>query len=90
MIVELTPSLYKVAKLIPSGMSNKDIAAHTNLSPQVVKNYLVVIMDKCGADNRTILAVLLTSGAVVIKEREPKNNDAKQSNMSQLQTAQAS
>lgn len=54
---DLTARENEILQLIVKGRSNHEIATQLNLAEGTVKNYVSVIMEKCGARNRTELAV---------------------------------
>lgn len=54
---DLTPRENEILRLIVEGKSNSEISRQLHLAEGTVKNYVSIIMDKCGARNRTELAV---------------------------------
>lgn len=54
---KLSPLQLRVAKLVNQGMKNAEIAAVIGTSDHVIKNYMRVIFDKLGFDNRVEVAL---------------------------------
>jgi DNA-binding NarL/FixJ family response regulator len=54
----LSPMEVRVLRLIADGNSNKDIAAHLNITEEAVKGQVRNILAKLGANDRTQAAVL--------------------------------
>jgi DNA-binding NarL/FixJ family response regulator len=54
----LSPTEVRVLRLIADGNSNKDIAAHLNITEEAVKGQVRNILAKLGANDRTHAAVL--------------------------------
>lgn len=48
---------HRIIKLVADGRKNSDIAQELKTSESVIKNYLRVIFDKLGMDNRLQLAL---------------------------------
>ncbi len=57
MLPQLTPTENKVAELVASGLSNKEVAARIGTTEQCVKNYNRSIFDKLGVWSRLELAL---------------------------------
>lgn len=57
--VQLTHRQKEVADLACQGLTNPDISNALHISQQVVKNYLRVVYDKVGAENRVMLVNLV-------------------------------
>jgi DNA-binding NarL/FixJ family response regulator len=53
----LSPKEVQVIKFIKLGWTNKRIAIEMTISDQAVKNYLYLLFDKLGVQNRTELAM---------------------------------
>ncbi|WP_454850531.1 response regulator transcription factor [Rhizobium binxianense] len=53
----LTARENEILKLIVEGMSNSQIGQQLHLAEGTVKNYVSTILEKCGAKNRTELAI---------------------------------
>lgn len=53
----LTTRENEILKLIVEGKSNGEIAQQLHLAEGTIKNYVSTILDKCGAKNRTELAI---------------------------------
>jgi DNA-binding CsgD family transcriptional regulator len=49
----ISPAELKVLQEIAAGRSNKEIAAHLNLSPNTVKTHVARLFEKLGAKRRT-------------------------------------
>ncbi|MEC5325367.1 response regulator transcription factor [Aurantimonas sp. A3-2-R12] len=56
---QLTASEHKIARLVASGLSNKEIASSLGISSATVKNHLHNAYQKLGVTNRTALASAL-------------------------------
>jgi DNA-binding CsgD family transcriptional regulator len=54
----LTRRELQVVKLLPEGLTNREIGAHLGLSRHTIKNYLLKIFDKVGVSNRVELLFL--------------------------------
>ena len=50
----------EVLQLVAQGLSNREIAAHTNLSELTIKSYVEEILAQLGARNRVHAAILAT------------------------------
>ena len=57
----LTPMETRIAELIASGRSNKEVATHVYLSPKTVEAHLSSIYRKLGLRSRTELAAHMLS-----------------------------
>ena len=57
-LVKLTPMELKIAQLVSSGLSNKDVAAQIWVSPRTVAFHLRNIFAKAGVTSRGELAQL--------------------------------
>jgi DNA-binding CsgD family transcriptional regulator len=57
-LVKLTPTELKIAQLVTSGMSNKDVAAQCWISPRTVAFHLRNVFSKAGVTSRGELAQL--------------------------------
>ena len=57
-LVKLTPMELKVAQLVSSGLSNKDVAAQCWVSPRTVAFHLRNVFAKAGVTSRGELAQL--------------------------------
>ena len=57
-LLELTPTELKIAQLVSSGMSNKDVAAQCWISPRTVAFHLRNVFTKAGITSRGELAQL--------------------------------
>jgi DNA-binding CsgD family transcriptional regulator len=57
-LLDLTPMELKVARLVASGLSNKDVAAQCWVSPRTVAFHLRNVFTKVGVSSRTELAQL--------------------------------
>ena len=57
-LLDLTPMERKVAQLVSTGMSNKDVAAQCWVSPRTVAFHLRNVFTKLGVSSRTELARL--------------------------------
>ena len=57
-LVKLTPMELKIAQLVASGMSNKDVAAQIWVSPRTVAFHLRNVFTKAGVTSRGELARL--------------------------------
>jgi DNA-binding CsgD family transcriptional regulator len=57
-LVKLTPMELKIAQLVSSGLSNKDVAAQIWVSPRTVAFHLRNIFSKAGVTSRGALAQL--------------------------------
>ncbi len=57
---DLTAREKQVLTLIGEGKSNSEISRQLHLAEGTVKNYVSTLMDKCGARNRTELAVKMS------------------------------
>ena len=57
-LLDLTPMERKVAQLVGTGMSNKDVAAQCWVSPRTVAFHLRNVFTKLGVSSRTELARL--------------------------------
>ena len=57
-LVKLTPTELKIAQLVSSGMSNKDVAAQCWISPRTVAFHLRNVFAKAGVTSRGELAQL--------------------------------
>lgn len=53
----LTARENEILKLVVEGMSNSEIGKQLHLAEGTVKNYVSTILEKCGARNRTELAI---------------------------------
>ncbi|TPI09407.1 response regulator transcription factor [Mesorhizobium sp. B4-1-1] len=54
---DLTARENEILKLIVEGKSNGEIGAQLHLAEGTIKNYVSTILEKCGAKNRTELAI---------------------------------
>lgn len=54
--VELTPTELKVVRYVAQGMSNRDVAEHTNVSQRTIESHVSNMLGKTGLNNRTELA----------------------------------
>lgn len=52
-----TPKEQAVISLVAEGLKNKEIGARLGITEHVVKNYLRIIYDKLGFDNRVELSL---------------------------------
>lgn len=52
----LTPAKLEVARLVISGLSNKEVAARRGTTEHVIKNYMRVVLDATGCWSRSELA----------------------------------
>jgi len=69
---ELTGREKEVLKLIVRGASNKEIAAHLNISQQTVKNHISSILRKLGVPDRTQAALAaLRRGLIPLENTKP-------------------
>jgi DNA-binding NarL/FixJ family response regulator len=69
----------EVLSHLTRGMSNKEIAAHLNISHQTVKNHVTAILRKLGVDDRTQAAVYaLKRGWFRLHDQEPLENDSQE------------
>lgn len=59
---ELTAKEMEIVKLLPLGLTNKQIAEKLGISPQTVRNRLNVIYLKLNVKNRTQAAVFKIEG----------------------------
>ena len=57
-LLQLTPTELKIAQLVSSGMSNKDVAAQCWISPRTVAFHLRNVFAKAGVTSRGELARL--------------------------------
>ena len=57
-LLDLTPMERKVAQLVSTGLSNKDVAAQCWVSPRTVAFHLRNVFTKVGVSSRTELAQL--------------------------------
>lgn len=57
-VQQLNAQELRVFELLAEGMSNKEIAETINLSPNTVRNYVSMILDKLGLSNRTEIALV--------------------------------
>jgi DNA-binding CsgD family transcriptional regulator len=57
-LLDLTPMERKVAELVSTGLSNKDVAAQIWVSPRTVAFHLRNVFTKVGVSSRTELARL--------------------------------
>jgi DNA-binding CsgD family transcriptional regulator len=57
-LLDLTPMELKVAQLVSTGLSNKDVAAQCWVSPRTVAFHLRNVFTKVGVSSRTELAQL--------------------------------
>jgi DNA-binding CsgD family transcriptional regulator len=57
-LVELTPTELQIARLVSSGLSNKDVAAQCWISPRTVAFHLRNVFAKAGVTSRGELAQL--------------------------------
>ncbi len=58
----LSPREREILTIIAEGFSNKEIAAHLQLSEGTVRNYISKMFEKTGARDRTQLAILYYKG----------------------------
>jgi DNA-binding CsgD family transcriptional regulator/transcriptional regulator with GAF, ATPase, and Fis domain len=65
MLQRLTQREQEVLSYIVQGLTNKEIATHLFLSPDTVKNHVVHIMEKLGAQDRTQAAVYAIRNGLV-------------------------
>jgi DNA-binding NarL/FixJ family response regulator len=52
-----SPRQQRVIELVAKGLKNREIANRLGMSEQVVRNYLGIIYDKIGVNNRVELAL---------------------------------
>jgi DNA-binding CsgD family transcriptional regulator len=52
-----SPRQQRVIELVAEGLSNRDVAKKLGIDPHVVRNYLGMIYDKIGVNNRVELAL---------------------------------
>jgi two-component system response regulator DevR len=57
----LNPRQREILQLVAKGLSNREIAAHMNLSEPTIKNYVEEILLHLGARNRVHAAILATT-----------------------------
>ena len=62
---QLTPQELHIARLVGSGLSNKEIAANLYLSPRTIDSHLRNVFAKLGISSRTQLARLELEEAAV-------------------------
>lgn len=68
-ITPLSPRQAQILNQIAKGYSNRQIAHSFGISEQTVKNQVVSILDKLGANNRTHAVVLaLLNGSLKIED----------------------
>jgi two-component system, NarL family, response regulator len=73
----LTPREVSVLKRVAGGLSNKEIASRLNVAESTVKHYLVVILTKLGARDRThAVSLALERGIIDIQELDLRTSDA--------------
>lgn len=56
----LSPRELEVARAVARGLTNREIAAELFVSEGTVKAQLAAVQDTLGADNRVLVAVLVT------------------------------
>lgn len=71
----LTDRQRQVAALLLDGFSNKQMADELSISESTIKQHLIDLRNKFGADNRTRLAVILVQLRMVNRNRF-ENGDA--------------
>lgn len=69
-LAELSPREHEVLRWIARGLSNKEIAAATDLTEQTVKSYVREILSKLDVSDRTQAALLAVRYGVVSNEDE--------------------
>jgi two-component system, NarL family, response regulator len=73
----LTPREVSVLKRVAGGLSNKEIAGRLNVAESTVKHYLVVILTKLGARDRThAVSLAIERGIIDIQEVDLHVGDA--------------
>jgi two-component system, NarL family, response regulator LiaR len=65
LLQRLTQREQEVLSFIVQGLTNKEIATQLFLSPDTVKNHVVHIMEKLGAQDRTQAAVFAIRNGLV-------------------------
>lgn len=60
---DLTPREHQVLQLIADGLTNKEIARQLLLQTQTVKNYVRVVLEKLGVNNRLAVIRMLRAGS---------------------------
>jgi DNA-binding NarL/FixJ family response regulator len=56
-LLHFTARQFQIIELVSQGMKNREIAPHVGTTEQVIKNYLRVIYDKTGMEDRLNLAL---------------------------------
>jgi len=59
-MVHITPRERQVAGYVALGLTNREIAIQTTISPRTVQTYITLMLRKLMLDNRTQLAVLFS------------------------------
>jgi len=66
-LVELSERERQIVRLLPLGLSNKEIAAELGIKEQTVKNYLGALYIRIGVRDRVSAVILLTSQSELLK-----------------------
>jgi two-component system, NarL family, response regulator LiaR len=70
-LAQLSPREQEVLRWIARGLSNKEIAAATDLTEQTVKSYVREILSKLGVADRTQAALLAVRYGLMLEREEP-------------------
>ena len=69
--INLTPRELQVLKLIASGMSNKDMSAHLEISEKTVKSHVNQVLSKLQVTSRTQAALYALRHGIATLDAEP-------------------
>lgn len=69
---ELTTGQWRVAALVATGMTNREIARQLFVSENTVKNHVACAMARVGATNRVQLALFVLQNSQEPRERRPR------------------